>query len=48
MPTDTLSELAFNQPINSFRSFAGIVFLPTSINEVLISGMIGAKSFNTS
>jgi hypothetical protein len=40
--------LAFSQAMSSFRSFAGIVFLPKRTYGNVANGEIGAKSFTTS
>ena len=47
-PADAMLELAFNQAINSLRSFAGMVFLVKRTSDTMTSGEIGAKSFNKS
>jgi hypothetical protein len=48
VPADALLGLAFNQTINSLRSFAGIVFLAKRTHEYPVTGEIDAKSFKTS
>jgi hypothetical protein len=48
IPAVALSGLALSQAINSLRSLAGTVFLAKRRYEVVATGEIGAKSFNTS
>jgi hypothetical protein len=48
IPADARFGFAFNQAINSFRSFAGIVFFAKRTGEFVVNGKMGAKSFNTS
>ena len=47
-PAKALLELAFNQAINSFRSFAGRVILTKRMDGGVTNGATGAKSFMTS
>jgi hypothetical protein len=47
-PNVALSGLAFNQAINPFRSFAGIVFLATSTKGLVESRATGSKPLSKS
>jgi hypothetical protein len=48
LPCDALLAFAFSQPINSVKSFAGMVFLVTMRNGWVEISAIGSKSFSRS